>query len=76
MSRAVRSSSFVVAFLMLVGGAALVTLVPACGARGPLDDDGPLDGSAGLADVGAADATSEDAGPPGLDAAPLVDAAP
>src|SRR4051812_9843092 len=47
--------------LVLVGLGALGMLVAACGARGPLDDDAPLDAGTGAdaAVVTAADATPE-----------------
>jgi hypothetical protein len=54
----------------------VVAVVAACGARGPLDDDGPLDGASN-ADVGAVDAAVADTSPETPDA-PIgpVDAAP
>jgi hypothetical protein len=49
------------AALVLFGSSALGLLVAACGARGPLDDDAPLDAGAGAdaAVVNAADATPD-----------------
>jgi hypothetical protein len=49
----------------------------ACGSRGPLDDDAPLDGGATTADVGTAEVGPDDATPPTPDAPePVKDAAP
>ena len=49
----------------------------ACGSRGPLDDDAPLDGSTSTADVGTADVGTDDATAPTPDAPePVKDAAP
>jgi hypothetical protein len=72
--RVLASSSFVISLTALVAGSALVA---ACGARGPLDDDGPLDAGS-TADVVVAVDAADAQPPPVMDAAPppTKDAAP
>ena len=71
-SRGARQARLAGAGIVLVSSVALVALVGACGARGPLDDAAPLDGDAGAGDVLAPDVLvpDPDASPPPQDVSP------